>query len=149
MLCFLRDGDRVLLLHRNNPPNAGQWDGVGGKLEPGEDPYAACIREVREETALSIEAPTLRALMVITVRSTGHLWTIFVFIAQTPGGMPVASDEGELAWVEMERVSSFPIIPDLPIMLPYLFDNGGFFVFREELEAEEAASATSIEIIGR
>lgn len=147
-LCFIRDGDRVLLLHRKNPPNAGQWDGVGGKLEPGEDPYAACRREVKEETGLNVPAPQLRALLIITVRSTGHLWVLFLFTADAPGGTPVASAEGELAWVPMNRLTTLPVIPDLPLILPHVFAAPEVLVIRSELDTEDTDTMRLMEIVG-
>ena len=49
-ICFCLASDRVLLLHRRRPPNAGRWNGVGGKLAPGETPAARIRREVLQET---------------------------------------------------------------------------------------------------
>jgi len=49
-LCFLTRGDHILMLHRRRPPNQGLWNRVGGRIEAGESPLTACLREVREET---------------------------------------------------------------------------------------------------
>lgn len=148
VLCFIRDGDRLLLLHRRNPPNAGQWDGVGGKLEAGEDPFTACRREVKEETGLDILAPQLRALLTVTVRSTGFLWVLFTFTADTPGGTPVVSAEGELAWVPIDRVHTLPVVPDLPVILPHILAAPEVLIIRSELDTEDAPSMHRVEIVG-
>ena len=124
------------------------WNGIGGKLQPGEDPFTTCIREVREETGLTITGPVLRALLVISVKSTGDLWTIFVFTAALPAGEPVASDEGELAWVDVGRLNSLPVPADLPVILPRVFEDGGVVVARLEYETEDAASVSRAEILG-
>ncbi len=124
------------------------WNGIGGKLQPGEDPFTTCIREVREETGLTITGPVLRALLVISVKSTGDLWTIFVFTAAAPAGEPVASDEGELAWVDVGRLNSLPVPADLPVILPRVFEDGGVVVARLEYETEDAASVSRVEILG-
>ncbi len=138
----------MLLLHRRNPPNAGEWDGVGGKLEPGEDPDTACTREVKEETGLDVPSPRLRAVLIVTVRSTGHLWILFLFTADTPGGTLVASDEGELAWVPLDQLHTLPVIPDLPIILPHVFSAREVLIIRSELDTEDAASRRGMEIVG-
>ena len=96
-MCFLTRGDRVLMLCRRRPPNQGLWNGVGGRIEAGETPLAACLREVREETGFSIDRARFSGLVS---------WTGFeapdgalgVFTALAPEGDPVPCDEGELAW---------------------------------------------------
>lgn len=138
----------MLLLHRRHPPNAGQWDGVGGKLELGEDPYTACTREVQEETGLDVPSPQLRALLIITVRSTGHLWVLFIFTADTPGGTPIASEEGELAWVALDRIDALPAIPDLPLILPRVLSAPEVLVIRSELDTEDTDSMRRLEVVG-
>ena len=117
-------------------------------MEPGEDPFTACIREVREETGLNIDQPALRALLVISVRSTGDLWTIFVFTAAAPAGEPVASDEGELAWVEIDQLHSLPVPADIPLILPRAFETEEIITGRLEYETEDAATVIRAEILG-
>ena len=137
-----------MLIHRRHPPNAGLWNGIGGKLQPGEDPFAACIREVREETGFAINAPVLRALLVVSVKSTGDLWTIFVFAADAPAGEPVESDEGALQWVPVDQLPTLPVPADLPLILPRVFEHDGILVARLEYETEDAASVSRAEILG-
>jgi 8-oxo-dGTP diphosphatase len=62
-LCFLLNGEDVLLLHRRFPPNQGLWNGVGGHIETGETPREAVIREVGEETGYRIESPRFAGLL--------------------------------------------------------------------------------------
>jgi 8-oxo-dGTP diphosphatase len=138
----------VLLLHRRHPPNAGLWNGIGGKLEPGEDPYAACIREVREETGLAIGPPALRAVLVIAVQSTGDLWVIFTFTAPAPTAAQIDSEEGELRWVAVDAVDALPVLPDLPLLLPHLFVTDDVLTIRIDLANEEASSMTRAAILG-
>ncbi len=135
----------MLLIKRRKPPHAGQWDGIGGKLEPGEDPFAACIREMREETGLVISSPQLRALLVITVKSTDELWLIFVFSAETPQGTLAGSDEGEVAWVAIHGLGSLPVVPDLPMLLSYL-DRESIVIIRQDYETDDAASVVHTQV---
>ena len=58
VLCFLTRGDKLLMLKRVKAPNKGKWNCVGGHIEAGEAPLAACIREVREETGFVVLEPT-------------------------------------------------------------------------------------------
>lgn len=45
-ICFIKQGDRILLLNREKPSWMGCWNGVGGKLEPEESPTQSMIREI-------------------------------------------------------------------------------------------------------
>ena len=138
----------MLLLHRRHPPNAGLWNGIGGKLNPGEDPYAACIREVSEESGLRIDHPVLRALLVISVKSTGDLWVLFTFAAPAPPKEPVSSEEGELRWIELDALGTLPVLPDLPLLLPYILSTKEVLTIRLDLKNEDASSMVRAEIVG-
>ena len=53
-ICFCLRGDAVLMLYRDRPPFARHWNGLGGKIEPGETPLACVEREVLEESGLNL-----------------------------------------------------------------------------------------------
>ena len=63
-LAFIQRGDEFLVLNRNNMPNMGRWNGVGGKIEPGETPEQCVLREIYEETGLSLHAVEYRGILV-------------------------------------------------------------------------------------
>lgn len=128
------------------------WNGIGGKLRSGEDPFTACVREVKEETGLAIAGPALRALLVITVRATGAVWIIYVFAAEAPEGAFVSSVEGELRWVDPDEVPALPTPADLAVILPRILEAEGesesVSVVRLEYATEEAVDPLSVEILG-
>ena len=146
-LCFLDRDRRFLLLHRRRPPNAGKWNAIGGKIEPGEDPFAACIREVREETGLAISDPKLRALLVITVHETDELWVIYVFRAPAPAGEVATSEEGDLRWVDADEILTLRTPADLPVILPQILQGEDVSVVRLEYDTEDG-EPRRIEILG-
>ncbi len=147
VLCVLARDRQCLLLHRRRSPNAGMWNGIGGKIEPGEDPFAACIREVREETGLAITDPKLRVLLVITIRDTGELWIIYAFYAPAPAGEVAASEEGDLRWVDADEILSLRTPADLPIILPRVLRGEDVTVVRLEYDTEDG-EAHRVEILG-
>ena len=56
------EGERVLLVHRSRPgdAHAGKWNGLGGKLEAGEDVYSCLCRELQEEAGIQVTSARLR-----------------------------------------------------------------------------------------
>lgn len=120
-LCFLTRGPEVLLLHRRRPPNQGKWNGIGGKIQPGEAPLAACLREAREETGYALTAARFAGLLTWTgfeVADGG----LYLFTAEAPGGEPGHTPEGELRWWPKALATTSPeVVSNLHIVLPPLF----------------------------
>jgi 8-oxo-dGTP diphosphatase len=117
-LCFLTRGDLVLMLHRHRPPNQGLWNGVGGRLEPGESPRACVLREVREETGFALGDAAFRGLLTwdgFEIPPGG----LYIFTAEAPAGEPERCSEGELAWMPRAWVFSAPeVVSNIHIFGP-------------------------------
>ena len=103
------DGRQVLLVHRNRRPDDahfGKYNGLGGKLEPGEDVVACLRREVREESGLECEE--LRLCGTISwpgFGKGGEDWFGFVFRVDRWAGTPRTENaEGDLVWVDIGQV---------------------------------------------
>ena len=97
-LVYVRAGGQTLMLHRVKKAqdiHAGKWNGLGGKLEPGETPEACAIREVREESGLEIDPPQWRGLLTFPNFAHGEDWYAFVFVARSFRGTLIDSPE---AW---------------------------------------------------
>jgi 8-oxo-dGTP diphosphatase len=96
-LCFLICDDEVLMLFRSKPPNQDLWNGVGGHIETGETPFNSCIREVAEETGISINNPRFNGLLTwegFEIPSGG----LYLFSVLTTTKKIIPCDEGILAW---------------------------------------------------
>jgi mutator protein MutT len=98
------DGEgRVLLVRRGHAPSVGEWTLPGGRVEPGETPEAAIVRELREETALA--GRVLAALGVVTLAREGTTYVIHEYLVGVEGtGATAGDDAAELRWVGPEDI---------------------------------------------
>lgn len=54
-LCFVKKGDKILMINRNKPPFVGMWNAVGGKVKEGESVTECALREIKEESGVIAE----------------------------------------------------------------------------------------------
>ena len=96
-LVYLKSRGEVLLIRKaQGRLHAGEWIGLGGKLEPGEDPVSSAIREFREESGLLLADPKLRGTFIwIDEVKCG---IVHIVTATKWTGWLSASEEGELRW---------------------------------------------------
>jgi 8-oxo-dGTP diphosphatase len=122
--CALIDADdRVLIAQRPDGKQlAGLWEFPGGKLEPGERPEPALIRELREELGIEVKEACLAPLTFAShAYETFHLLMPLYVCRRWEG--QVASKEGQaLKWVRANRLRDYPMPPaDVPL-IPHLID---------------------------
>lgn len=128
-LCYVRAGGKTLMIHRvkrANDMHAGKWNGLGGKLEPGESPEECVSREVREESGLLIRQPELRGVLTFPEFSKGEDWYAFVYVAREFSGTLVDSHEGVLRWVDDEDLLDLELWDGDRVFIPWL-DQEEFF----------------------
>ncbi|MBE5807256.1 MAG: 8-oxo-dGTP diphosphatase, partial [Clostridiales bacterium] len=109
-LCYIHAGGRTLLLHRTKKradPNAGKWIGIGGGVEPGETVEECLLREVREETGLTLTEYVARGLVHFRSDSAPDE-DMYLFTATGFTGEMTVCDEGELRWIPDEDVPDMP-----------------------------------------
>lgn len=109
-LCYIEKEGKYLMLHRvkkHHDINAGKWIGVGGHVENGETPEECLLREVKEETGLTLTAYRLRGLVTF-LSDICEPELMCVFTADAFDGELIECDEGELAWVEKSDVLALP-----------------------------------------
>jgi 8-oxo-dGTP diphosphatase len=111
-LCYLFNGNKVLMINRNkreNDMHLGKWNGLGGKFNPGETPEECVVREVYEESGLLIKNPELKGFLTFPAFDDEEDWYVFVFTAKEFSGKLRESDEGELEWIKWEKIFNLPL----------------------------------------
>ncbi|MFO0966879.1 MAG: 8-oxo-dGTP diphosphatase [Gemmataceae bacterium] len=129
-LGYVLSGDRrdVLLIHRNRRPDdlhLGKYNGLGGKVEPGEDVVAAMRREIREEGGIECDQLRLRGTISWPgFGKNGADWFGFIFLIDRWHGEPrTESAEGALEWVPLTRLLDLPLWEGDRFFLPLVFDD--------------------------
>jgi 8-oxo-dGTP diphosphatase len=136
-LCYLKKNDKTLMIHRikkENDMHHGKWNGLGGKLNPGESPEDCVIREVREESGLIIRDPLLKGFLTFPRFANDEDWYAFVYVARKIEGQLIESEEGVLKWIDDEHLLNLDLWEGDLIFLPWLERPGifsGKFIYRE------------------
>lgn len=111
-LCYIERDGRYLMLHRvkkENDINRDKYIGVGGHFQYGESPDECLKREVAEETGLALASYRARGIVTFCygedVTEYMHLYTAEI----GAGAEPAECDEGDLVWVDKDRVTELPI----------------------------------------
>ncbi|MGN0846546.1 MAG: NUDIX hydrolase [Kiritimatiellia bacterium] len=128
-LCYLEKDGCYLILHRakkEHDENGDKWIGVGGKFELGESPEECVLREVKEETGLTLLNPKFRGLVTFVSDEWGveymHLFTGTEFTGEL-----IDCDEGELTWLPKEELLTKKMWAGDRIFLKALDERTDFF----------------------
>ena len=142
-LCYIERGDEYLLLHRvkkENDLNRDKWIGLGGKFEPGESPEECLLREVCEETGLTLTRWRYRGIVTFVSDRWGteymHLFTADAFTGELG-----ACDEGVLEWIKKSDFAALPQWEGDRIFLRLLEENAPFFSLKLCYAGETLTSA--------
>ena len=106
-ICFIKQGNKILLLNREKPSWMGVWNAVGGKIEKDENPRESAIREVREETRIGLDDMQFKGIVtwIDEGKFVGGMYVYF-FELQLDYNyeVPVKTDEGILDWKKIEWI---------------------------------------------
>lgn len=141
-LCYIRRGDEYLMLYRNKKkedPNAGKWVGVGGKFEEGETPDECMLREVYEETGLTLTKYHFHGV-VSFISDTWENEYMFLYTGlDYEGGLKVC-DEGSLSWISKDEILNLSLWDGDRIFLRQLFEEKERIDLKLEYHGEELIS---------
>ncbi len=124
-LCYVKDvkNKKVLMLHRikkRNDVHEGKWNGLGGKFEKGESPEDCVIREVKEESGLTIKSPELKGFIAFPDFDGRNDWHVFVFVVDKFSGTMIDSAEGKLEWIPFGELLSLNLWEGDKIFIKWL-----------------------------
>jgi len=128
-LCYIEKDDAYLMLHRVkkvNDENHDKWIGVGGKFEAGESPEDCLLREVKEETGLTLTDYRYRGLVTFVSDEWGTEY-MHLFTATGFEGEIKSCDEGELVWVPKAEIENLNIWEGDKIFFRLLVKSDKFF----------------------
>ena len=107
-LCYVKRDDQTLMIHRvkkQNDIHEGKWNGLGGKVNPGETPEECVIREVEEESGLKIINPILKGFLTFPKFNKNVDWYVFVYETYDFDGELIDSIEGNLKWIDNSELT--------------------------------------------
>lgn len=109
-LCYVEQNGQYLMLHRNkkqNDINKDKYIGIGGHMEHGESPKECVTREAFEETGLELDEPKLRGILTFVIDDMTEL--CFLYTCEKYSGELHSCDEGDLVWIEKDKVLDLPL----------------------------------------
>jgi 8-oxo-dGTP diphosphatase len=122
--CALVDADgRVLITQRPQGKSlAGLWEFPGGKVEPGETPEEALVRELREEIDVETKVACLAPLTFASHSYDNFHLLMPLYVCRRFWGIPVARQVAALKWVRPKSLRDYPMPPADAPLIPFLID---------------------------
>ncbi|MBD5530116.1 MAG: 8-oxo-dGTP diphosphatase [Lachnospiraceae bacterium] len=142
-LCYIERDGAYLMMHRvkkERDINKDKWIGVGGHFEEGESPEECLLREVTEETGLTLTDYRLRGVITF-IADAYPVEYMFLYTAEGFEGIMHACDEGNLEWVPKGEVNELPIWEGDKIFFRLLEERQDFFSLKLRYEGDTLAEA--------
>ncbi len=137
-LCYIEKDNCYLMLHRikkEHDVNRDKWIGVGGKFEPDETPEECLLREVKEETGLTLLKYCFRGILTFIADGWESEY-IHLYTATEFEGTLTDCAEGDLEWVPIDQIETLSVWEGDRIFLRLLAENAGFFSLKLKYEGD-------------
>jgi 8-oxo-dGTP diphosphatase len=131
VIAFARTDDSILLIYKKRGLGHGKVNGPGGRLESGETPVDAALRETSEEVGLALRNPREHATLQFRF-TDGYCLEVFVFVTREWSGEVVETDEAEPLWTPISEIPYDRMWADDRIWLPHVLADRyveGRFIF--------------------
>lgn len=149
-LCYIEHNDCYLMMHRiskKNDINQGKWIGVGGHFEANESPEDCLIREVKEETGLTLTSYRLRGIITFISNNWGceymHLYTADGFEGSPDPEQMATCNEGILKWIPKSEIYDLNLWEGDRIFLKLLMETDNFFSLKLEYDGDDLIHTSS------
>lgn len=142
-LCYIENNqNEYLMLHRTKKKedeNQGKWIGIGGKFEDKESPHDCVLREVKEETGLTLTDVTFRGIITF-VSNQWETEYMHLFTSNQYEGDVIECKEGDLAWIAKDEIMQLNLWEGDRIFLKRLLQSNQFFSMKLIYEGEKLVS---------
>ncbi len=138
-LCHIEKDGKYLMLHRvkkENDLNKDKWVGIGGKFEDRESPEECNIREVYEETGLTLKSARYCGIVTF-VSDKWETEYMHIFHSDSFSGEVRECDEGVLEWVDKKELLELPLWEGDKIFLRLIDEKSPFFSLKLVYEGEK------------
>ena len=138
-ICYIEKDGKYLMLHRTKKKkdiNKDKWIGIGGKFEDKESPEECIIREVKEETGLTLNSYKLRGI-VTYISNNWETEYMYVFTSVDFSGELIECNEGDLEWIDKEKIFDLNVWEGDKIFLEKLQKDSKFFTAKFEYDGDK------------
>ncbi|MBI9032698.1 8-oxo-dGTP diphosphatase [bacterium] len=128
-LCYIQHNNHTLMLHRikkENDLHQDKWNGLGGKFESGESPEDCLLREIKEESGLTLLEYSLVGLLTFPKFDGNNDWQVFLYQATKFEGEIIESQEGKLEWIPNSQLLDLNLWEGDKYFIKWMLENRFF-----------------------
>ncbi len=142
-LCYIEQDGKYLMLHRTKKEvdcNKDKWIGVGGKFMDKESPEECALREIKEETGLTVTSYRYRGIVTF-VSDEWETEYMHLFTADGFFGDIIECNEGDLEWIDKKKLLELTLWEGDKIFLKLIDDDLPFFSLKLEYKGDDLVAA--------